>query len=379
MSSLSLTPTQLGTVTSMFFFGFAFMQLPTGVLLDRVGPRRTMSGMLIIAALGAALFALGRNTFELSAARVLIGIGCSAGLMGALVVIGRWFEPIRFTQLSSLLFTIGGIGVIIATTPLAALSEVVGWRTAFWLMSALTALMAVALFLMIKDEPSEGSTTARRDAAPKSLWQALLGLRQVLSNRDLLHISAIQFVTYATVLTIAGLWAGPYLNDVYGLSGVARGNALLAINVATLVGVMLYSYIERRLDSRKKTILVGASLSCAVLLVLALTPSPPLWLSLCLLVLFALVSGYVMISHAHARAVLPVELIGRGLTLQNLAVFLGVATLQYLSGVVVTVTATPDTSLAYRAVFLFLAVATLLGALCYSPVRDVRPSDEKRV
>lgn len=376
MRGLSISAEEMGVVTGIFFLTFAAAQLPAGVLLDRFGPRRTMSALFVVAVAGSAAFAMADGVIGLAVGRGLIGLGCAAGLMGSLVAIARWFPPGRFAGMSSLLYTLGGAGFLLATTPLAWASATIGWRGAFWLMAGVTALLAVLLYSVVRDAP-EGHTA--RERAPETAGEVWAGLKAVMANRQLWFICAIQFVNYGTVLAVVGLWAGPYLNDVHGLDGVSRGNVLLVLNIAMLVGVMSFSVIERWVNSRKWTIGGGALLSVALLLVLALTPNMGLWIAATLLVLFGLTSAYIMLIHAHARAVLPDHLVGRGLTLQNLAVFLGVFVIQSITGFIVggfgvTGEAAPES--AYRAVFGFLAVVTLGAVAIYLRADDVRTRAE---
>jgi len=376
MRSLSISPEAMGVITGVFFLAFAAMQLPAGVLLDRFGPRRTMSGLFVIAVAGSAAFAMADSAPGLILGRALMGVGCAAGLMGSLVAIARWFPQARFARLSSLVYTIGGIGFLLATTPLAAVSASIGWRGAFWMMAAATAILAALLYLVVRDAPSGHDIHQRPPETPGEIWR---GLAEVLRNRDLWYVCAIQFVNYGTVLAVIGLWAGPYLNDVHGLKGVERGNFLLALNVSTLVGVMAFSSVERWLNSRKWAIGGGAIISAALLGVLALVPGLGLWPATALLLLFGLTSAHIMLIHAHARAVLPDRVVGRGLTLQNLAVFLGVFVIQSISGLIVgdfsagQATAPEE---AYRAVFGFLAAVTVVALVIYLRIRDVRPREE---
>jgi predicted MFS family arabinose efflux permease len=379
MRSLAISAEAMGVITGMYFLVFAVAQIPTGVLLDRFGPRRTMSSLFFIAVAGSIVFASAEGAIGLGVGRGLMGLGFAAGLMGAMVAIARWFPADRFARLASLLYTVGGVGLLLASTPLAAVADAIGWRGAFMAMAVLTGLIAVLLYLVLRDAPPGAAAASRAPETPHEIW---MGLKTVFANRALWRICAIQFVNYGTVLAVVGLWAGPYLNDVHGLAGVSRGNALLALNVATLCGVMLFSAVERWIDSRKWTIAGGAFLSVVVLLVLALVPGLGLWPAAALLVVYAVVSAYVMLIHSHARAVLPDHLVGRGLTLQNVAVFLGVFVIQSLSGVIVGAFdgvggAAPEA--AYRAVFGFLAAMLLAGTLVYLRVRDVRPRAEGRV
>ncbi len=375
MSSLAIGTATMGVLTGMFFLAFAAMQIPAGMLLDRYGARRTMSGLFLLAGVGAILFATAGGGFGLIAGRAVIGVGCALGLMGAMVVIARWFAKERYARLISLLYALGGIGALLASTPLAALAEAIGWRGAFLVMAALTGLLAILLFLVIRDAPG-GGTAPASTASPRHL---LVGLREIFANREIWWICSIQFVCYASVLSIVGLWAGPYLNDVHGMTGIARGNMLLALNIALLVAVMLFTQIERWLNSRRTAIIGGGGVSIGVLVMLALLPDLGLWSAFALLILFTASGAYFMLIHAHARAVLPDHLMGRGLTAQNLAVMLGVFVVQSLCGVIIGAfepEAGQAPEIAYRAAFGFLAVCLAIGLALYSRISDVAPRSE---
>ncbi|MGI9383353.1 MAG: MFS transporter [Methyloligellaceae bacterium] len=378
MRDLSLSPEAMGAVTGIFFLAFAVFQVPVGVLLDRFGPRRVMSGCLLIAVAGAVLFALAPGAGLLTLGRALIGAGCAAGLMGSFIAIGRWYPPGRFAALTSALFTIGGIGQLMATTPLSVVSDAAGWRGAFLIIAGLTLGCAVLLFVFVRDAPPGHAT---QEAASESLTQIGRGMLDVLTNRQLWHVGAIQFVCYGSVLAVSGLWGGPYLQDVHGLDGAARGNVLLALNVAMLAGVIVYGRLETLVDTRKWTIVAGAAATAGVLGLLAALPSPALWQVTGLFVLLGATGSYFMLAHAHARGVLPDHVLGRGLTLQNVAVMGGVFVTQTVSGFVVGAFAEPGVAapeIAYRTVFALLALFTLAGTLLYLPIRDIKPSQLAR-
>ena len=372
MRTLSISSEAMGVLTGAYFLAFGIMQIPTGMLLDRFGPRRTMSGLFVIAAAGSAVFAMAESVFGLILGRALVGIGCAAGLMGMLVSISRWYPAERFARLSGTVYVVGGAGVLFATTPLAAAAGTIGWRGAFWVMAVVTIGLAAMMFAMVRDAPPGQEVESARE----TFGEMLGGVRAVGANRQLWHVCAIQFVNYGTILAIVGLWAGPYLNDVHGLRGVVRGNVLFVINLAMLAGVLGYGVLERKLGSRKRAIVGGSVASAAVLLVLAVWPDIGPWPAVGLLIAFTLTSAHIMLNHAHARAVLPDHLVGRGLTLQNVAVFVGVATMQSATGVIVGAfaeageAAAPD--IAYRSAFAFLALMIVVSLVLYLPVRDVK-------
>jgi len=372
MAELSISPESMGAITGVFFLTFALMQVPTGVLLDRFGPRIVMPAMLMLAVAGSVIFAMSESEGSLAFARGLMGVGCAAGLMGSMVVFARWFPQNRFGTLAALIFSVGGIGNLLATTPLAATSEAIGWRGSFVGMAAITVGMAALLYAVIRDAPPGHPALARKR---ETAGQVIAGLGQVLREKRLWYVSAMQFVGYPVLMTIGALWAGPYLTDVHGLDAISRGNVLLAINVAIIAGVMAMGPLDRIFDTRKWIVAVAATATAAILGLLTILPDPPLWQAVTLLILFGLVGPYQMVLHAHARAIFPEHLIGRGLTVQNTVAIGAVFLMQWLSGFIVERFAdAADPAFAYRVVFGFLGAITLLALLVYLRIEDAKPS-----
>src|SRR3954467_1268168 len=147
MRDLGIGPGALGALTGAFFFGLAALQIPCGFFFDRFGPRYTVVGMLLIAAVGGALFTLAPSWPVLLNGRVLMGAGFGVMLIGSMVLISRWFPPDRFSTLTAIVLSIGLIGNLAATTPLAWTSQAVGWRPVFGAVVVFTALATIAIWL----------------------------------------------------------------------------------------------------------------------------------------------------------------------------------------------------------------------------------------
>jgi predicted MFS family arabinose efflux permease len=178
----------------------------------------------------------------------------------------------------------------------------------------------------------------------------------------------MHFFAYATMLTVLGIWGGPYLNDVHKLDGVTRGNVLLAMGAAQISGILAYGPLDRLLGSRKKVILGGAASSTLVLVALALIAEPPLWLAVVLLVAFCFFCAYGTVIVAQGRALFPDRLAGRGVTTVNMAQCLGLAVLPAGTGYIVEAFGASD--LAYRLTFAALAAGLVLGSIAYTRARD---------
>ncbi|MDX2155712.1 MAG: MFS transporter [Hyphomicrobiaceae bacterium] len=379
MRDLGIGPQALGGLTGAFFFGFAAMQIPCGFFFDRFGPRKTVVGMLILATIGGAIFTVAPTWPILVAGRVLMGAGFGVMLIGSMVVISRWFPPDRFSTLAAMVLSIGLLGNLAATTPLAWASEAVGWRVVFAAAVVFTALATIAVWLIVRDAPPGHPFLTRPPETPRQL---LRGLAEVLSEPRLRPILALNFCNYACTFTVQGLWGGPYLREVHGLSPIAAGNVLLAAVVAYQFGMVVLGPLDRRLDTRK-WIAVGGSLAIVTLLgILALVPQPPVWVPVAAICCIGFVSASSTMVMTHGRGIFPDHLIGRGMATMNTAVMLGVACMQSLSGIIVgAFDPLPDgarTETAYRVLFAVLTVVLSVAVAIYSRSQDVKPSDEMR-
>ena len=248
MRDLAIGPEALGALTGAFFFGFSAMQIPCGFLFDRFGPRLTVTGMLLLAVVGATVFTLASGWPILLAGRALMGAGFGVMLIGSMVVISRWFPPDRFSTMASLVLSIGLVGNLLATTPLAWGTELIGWRGVFGIVVIFTALAAIAVWLVVRDAPPDHPFLQRK---VESSGEMLRGMVEVLRNPQLPFILTLNFCNYACTFTVQGLWGGPFLREVHGLTIIQSGNVLLAAVLAYQVGMLTFGPLDRMLDTRK--------------------------------------------------------------------------------------------------------------------------------
>ncbi|MEX2642792.1 MAG: MFS transporter [Acetobacterales bacterium] len=374
---VGIRPDELGFLTGAFFLMVAAMQVPVGILLDRIGPRLTMSGLLTLAVAGTLIFAAAGSMAVLALGRGLIGVGFSAVMMGSLVTFARWVSPAKFAMAASLVMGLGFLGGIAATIPLGLATVALGWRGAFVGMSGICGLGAVLVFLLVRDAPPGHPFHAR---VPEPVHKVLRGYLEVLRIRDVRFVAAMSFTTFASLLTVLGLWAGPYLYDVHGLDTVPRGKVLMAMAVAGMVGSFAYGPADRLLNSRKRVIQMASGLSIALLVTLGLLPHPGLPTAAVLLTLFCLLVPFSPVVVSHSRSLFPDRLVGRGMTTLNMVVFAGIFLIQWATGFLVDAfdksPAGQVPEIAYRSVFLFLACAMSASLLVYSRAEDVRPGEE---
>ena len=369
-----LSAEALGGLTGVFFLSFAVAQIPVGMLFDRFGVRRTLPMILTFAVAGALIYGLASGFGGLLAGRLLMGLGVSGVLVGALFVFGRWASPARFATWMGRMIALGGIGVLLATTPLGLVAENIGWRYAFFGAGVLTALGGLLIYILVRDGPPGKEPTAAR---PESLKESINGVFEVLKTPRLPGVMSMSFASYPVLTAILGLWGGPYLTDVHGLDTISSGNILLFMALALIAGNIAFGPLEVRLDTRKWLIVVSAVLVLVAFLLLALIPRPPLLMAAALFVLNSFCSAYNIVIAGHGRALFPDRLAGRGIAMISIALMGGPAVLQSLTGIIMGAFPMVSGAMpvdAYRAVFGFLAAIVMLALLAYLPLPDARPS-----
>ena len=375
-SELALRPQALGLAGGMFFIVLIAVQLPLGVMLDWIGPRRVVAALTGVAVAGSLLTAAATSEASLVVARAVVGLGCAAHFMAAVVMCSRRFAGDRLGTALSRVFALSQIGNLLAGWPLATLADAAGWRAAFALAAVATAAAGVAFWLVIP--PERSGTTGTPPASPEPLRSVLRGVGEVLRAPGLLPVVAIQTVAYAVVSTVLGLWAGPYLHDVHGLDGGRRGLVLAAMTIAQLVGVLVCGPLDARFNTRRGVVLAGGATTLSMLVALAAWPNPPTAVAVALLVALCGAASYGVTIVAHGRSLFPDRLLGRGMTTLNLAQVVGASTMPVLTGAVAAAltpdgpgSATPEA--AYRAIFAVIGASLALGLALYARGPDAPP------
>ena len=362
---LHLSARQLGWAGSAFFFALFAVQVPVGLWFDRFGARRAVAALSLLAAAGSVWIANASDAGSLIGGRLLVGVGCAASFMSVVFLCSRWFEPARLATALSWVFAASNICTLAAATPLAWIAATAGWRNGFLGLAVVTLLVAAFFYLIVRDRPPQSRNVER----PKeSLAEVFRGLAEVWRTPGLFPVLSMHFFAYATMLTVLGVWGGPYLHDVHKLDGVARGNVLLAMGMAQILGILAYGPMDRVLRSRKKVVFGGAAISMMLLIAMALLPDPPLWLAIGMLVAFCFFCAYGTVIVAQGRSLFPDRLAGRGVTAVNMAQCLGLAVMPAGTGYIVEAFGAGDA--AYRWVFATLAVGVALGSIAYVRSRD---------
>lgn len=266
VQDLGLNAEGLGLLGGAFFYSFAVAQVPMGAALDRIGPRIMITLLPLVSALGAFLFAFSQGFTLALFARFLIGLGMACVLMGTFKALAAWFPPDKFATMVGLTYSVGTLGNILATSPLAYLAGLLGWRISFLVIGIVTTLTCAMVFKVVKDRPEitmgeqdTGSASGKEDHLP-----ILFSWRMIFGSLAFWQISTLNFFRYGTFVAIQGLWGGPYLMDVLGYSPIKAGNVLMMMSLGAIIGGPLGGRLSDRVFRSRKKVVIGGMFAYAV-------------------------------------------------------------------------------------------------------------------
>ena len=369
---LSLSASALGSVIGAMFIATMAMQIPAGIALDRFGPRRVLPLMLGLAGIGSIVFSRAVELEWVYAGRILLGVGFASSSAAAHILFSRWFPLDRFAQVSGIMVAIGGIGGLTGTYPLATIVDVTGWRPALFAVGIFTLAIAILGSVTIRNAPPH----VPRPVFQPTGWRTMLqGFREILGNRNFPRLLAMGTVAFAPITTLAGLWGGPYFQDVHDFDAHEAGAVLFALFLMTMVGGLVFGPLDRLLGTRKKVVIAGAFGSALCVGGVAVIGDLPAYAVIALLLGMTLCQNFYLTLNAHNRALVGDHLVGRASTLMTVEAVGGLPVMQGGFGVALdwgrSIGLTVEQS--YRLGFGFVAACVFLAALVYLTAEDTKP------
>ena len=359
-TEIGASATDLSFASGLWFLTFAVMQFPVGWSLDKYGPRLTASVMLMIGGGGgAAIFAVATSPLHVQIAMAFIGIGCAPVLMASYFIFARAFPAAMFATLGGTLIGIGTMGNLASAAPLAMAASAFGWRESLWALTFITAIIAASIWFFVKD-PEAPKSNAEDDA-----HNGTDGFITIFKIPALWLIAPLLFFSYASAAGLRGLWAGPYMQQIFQLDSSGIGLVTLAMGAGMSVGSFLYGPLDRIFKTRKWVIIVGNAGTFLSLIGLSFWPNLGVTTATILLSLVGVFGMSYPLMMAHGRSFIPQHLTGRGVSMLNLCSIAGVGSMQALSSIAYRWGAEQNIETGYQALFLFFALPLFLSLLIY--------------
>ena len=306
---------QLGAVTGVYFLAFALAQLPMGILLDKIGPRRTDAALLLFAALGAVLFGSGANLEQLLVGRLLIGLGVSCCLMAAFKAFVLWLPAHQLPFANGCVMAAGSLGILASTIPIEAALQIVDWRTVYFGLAAITLLISTLVFFVVPEKEVA--------AIKESFSEQIAGLLKIYKSRYFWRVVPFAIAVEGGVIGFFTLWTVPWLRDVAGFDREQTANGMFIIALAMIVGFPFFGYLASRLNkvgiSTLNVTVVGMTAS-VVLGAVVLFRLTDYYLAAWVLFMFSATSSILVFAAMSQH--FPSELSGRANTAVNFLLFL---------------------------------------------------------
>ena len=334
--AFALTAAGLGNLSAFYFYSYVAMQIPTGILADKLGPRRLLTAGAIIAGMGTAVFAMAQDVTVANLGRLLIGASVGVAFVAMLKIASHWMPPRQFALTSGVALAVGALGAVSAGAPLRMLVNAFGWRDVMWFAAAITLLLAGVIWFLVRDDPFERGykSYAEGTAATDAKVGLLAGLMDAIANRNVVLLLFIPGAASAIVLTFAGLWGVPFLITHYQLTPTNAAGLCSVMMVAWSLGCICYGALSDRIGRRKNIYIGGIVISQLLWALLILVPRWP-YPTLCVLLLaIAFFSGCFILSFAFAKESAPARLAGTVSGISNMGVILGPMLMQPLVGAV---------------------------------------------
>lgn len=368
MRDLALGAAVLGNLSAFYFYAYAGMQIPIGLLMDRHGPRRVMAAFVLLCGAGNLIFAMTTSVELAYLGRLLIGLGASAGWVGTLTLATHWLPERRFALLSGLGQVFGMMGAVAGQAPLGIAVGAYGWRATLFAMAAFSGLLAILIWFLVRERP-RGPAAGAPALAP--------ALARALRNPQTWLNALIGLALTGPMLSFAGLWAVPYLSQVHALDRATAGAVSSMTFIGWAIGAPLIGWLADRIGRRRVLILAGAGVATLTQALIVYLPTVGPASLVVLLLLNGAAGSSMILTFGLARDSNPPETMGAVLGFVNTAVVGSGALLQPLIGALLDMSwdgATLDGARIYSAdayrmalsVLPFCAAAGIVGGLLVS-------------
>ncbi len=332
MAALNVNATAIGLLTGFYFYIYAPMQLPVGMLTDRFGAKKLLGFAALVAGCGTLLFAIA-NTFWVAAlGRFLMGGGSAFGFVSMVYICSHWFPEKNRGILIGLGSSIGMLGAVSGEGPLRSMIDFFGWRTANLLLGGLGIVLGLVIFLVMRKAPAEMIKYEEKTTNTKS--HILADLKIVSKNGYSWLNSISSLFLYIATPGFAGLWGIPFIHTIYGASIKEAGYAVSMVFIGWAVGGPLIGHYSDKINKKKWLIVSSALIGAILMSVVVYIPNLPFALLYILFFLIGFISGAQLLNYSYAIDLMPDSVKGTAAAFNNFLVIVGAAAIQPLIGMI---------------------------------------------
>ena len=367
MADFAIPAAALGLMASAIFYAYSASQLPVGMLSDHIGVRTTVIVFGLLGASGSLLFALSPGIQMATWARILTGVGTAGIWVPALKYLSLAYKPEEFATRTTIVSTVGSIGLLIATLPLALLVEKTGWRLPFTLAAAALFVLVILAWSLMGERPSPSRNTAAIDVGKnKNKDKVLEGYTPFWRHRTFWRFALWAFLVYGVQFSFQGLWGAVYLQDTYEISREIAGGHLLFTSLGVLFGGIFWGLLSDRYFRARRPVLfigtLGMLVSWTIMVTLSVYPGPIL--TSLLYFSIGIFSIVFLINFSCVKELFPVEKAGMAIGAVNTFMLLGVGVYQGVTGYILDYFIINGNALtAYRSIFI-LYLGSIALAFC---------------
>lgn len=371
ISEFNISGTTFANLGSTYFYAYMIMQIPSGMLADSLGARKTVTIGTLIAGIGSVVFGLASTIGMAFFGRLLVGLGVSVVFISILKVQSKWFKESEFGTMSGITSFVGNMGGIIAQTPLALMVAAITWRYSFVVIGGFSVIIAVLCYVLVRNTPAEMNLPSieeieGRELTTKSTEKPNLmsGLLKVITNPRTWPGFVLFAGFFGAFVSMTGTWGRSYMVDVYNVSKVSASNYMMAAVLGMAIGSIVIGKISDKIKKRKLPMLIFAVVYtiCWGIIVFVGGGKPPIAILMPLLFVLGFTCSAFVLGWACSKEVNPPEIAGISTSVVNIGGFFGAAILPPLLGRVFDKfgTSLPPIEI-YQKAFMYCFVSAVIG------------------
>lgn len=325
MRDFSVTSHTLGILSGIYFYSYAGMQLPGGVMIDYFGPKRLLTIATSVCALGTIAFGMTDSFYMACLARLLIGFGSAFAVVGTMKLATNWFSAERFAFLTGLMVTIGMLGSIHGEAPLAYMVDHLGWRESMIILGSIGIVLALLIFVVTSDSPKQPIV---KYSVPHEKEHVMRNLSELLRNQQLWLVALYGGLMYLSTPVFCGLWGVPFLMVKMSISKTLAANYISLVFVGWVIASPLWGIFSNWMGRRKMPMMIGSVgclISSLIFIYAPLTQYWPLQLSL---FAFGIFSAAFLPAFSIVNEICNRRYVATGLSFMNMMNMIGIALTQ---------------------------------------------------